>query len=248
MDQENYENIFAQNLDSIKLKLNAYKNFLVDNLTFIVIILTIVGSIYQVLHLMSISFSLVNFFSLSQLLIDGVKIITFFFVLIVLPMIIGLNISINKSDNFIFILVILLLQIANFSLWNVEVLLYKELIMTFINSLLIALITSNYILRETKVSKLLIYLFIFYLLVMLTKSIFLLDDLTNSNKIFNFKKIEKKYEQKGKIIKDFYINDTYIFLKVQSSCKCKKKIKDKFYYATTKFEEIHIEKSEKFFE
>lgn len=78
---------------SMKEYLRVYYNLLKENLTMIVIIPTILGAIWQLYMLSSISSNLVRFFSVSQLISDVILVLGFF----IFPFIMSYQILIKRN-------------------------------------------------------------------------------------------------------------------------------------------------------
>lgn len=87
---------------SLKKKMNELKNFYKitkDNITMIALIPTVLGAILQIFFLANISWNLIRFFSISQLISDGILLMIFLYVPISLFVLVFKNPSmfINKS-------------------------------------------------------------------------------------------------------------------------------------------------------
>lgn len=218
------------------------KNLIKDNLSLLILIPTIFGGAIQFIQLSAISPSLIKFFSLNQLIIDGLFIIIYFSLIIALPYYIAYKtMSFTKNlppkklkiIRFIFILLIIITFLFNiffhklFSINNIY-----EILSQFISFFIYGcgfFIRSHKDLNnfsndeEKKINQLNIFILITILIMGLILASSSFIKTMNSIPIDNFELLEKKYKSKGKL-EILYFNDKYIFFKIKSTKESSTKI------------------------
>ncbi len=212
----------------------ANKDFIKENLPLFFLIPTILGGLQQVVQLVVISPALIRFFSLSQLITDGLFIILYFSIVVIIPLVIAkkimfytkkLSFSALTIITFLCIgllLIILIINICYMKLFGLNPLLdfISQLFLFFICGCCLYIEYPNTIEKTYSTN-------LFMIIVLITMGIglasFMFKKITDTIPIDNFIILEKKYESKGKI-EILYFNDKYIFLKVNSEKKSDSKI------------------------
>lgn len=217
--------------------------FIRENLPLILLIPTIIGGLQQTIQLIIISPSLIRFFSITQLVIDGLFIILYFTFIVILPAYLAkktMSFSKNQSSKSFIIssIILIILIISNLLIYYIirEKIDYNtalDFIVNFILFFFCSCIIFNYSPSEhtdlvNRKSYLLTTNMIFitaFLGFLIAQAAF--TKITSTTPIDNFKILHKKFENQGKI-EILYFNDTYIFLRVNSK-------------------ELHVEKLETIF-
>jgi hypothetical protein len=227
-----------------------YYNFVKDNLTMIAIIPTILGAIWQLYMLSSLSSNLVRFFSVSQLISDGILVLGFF----IFPFIMSYqilmkrntnekkkeDINLTNADNISIIIVMIILILVfiriviNFQkfiqLNDFESLFYILFISGFIANIIFAVIYEFFKSRNLVI----IYSLCTFIMGFCIACCAFYKTSKNVSNIYNFGKIlnsiESKdcYSRKPEVL---YFNDKYIFIELEKNNKKSiliKKIDDLF--------------------
>jgi len=225
-------------------------NLLKENLTMIAIIPTVLGGIWQLSILSSISSNLVRFFSISQLISDGILVLGFF----IFPFIMSYqilmkknldekkseNTNVSKSENIsiVILMIIIILFITriiiNFQkfiqLNDFESLFYVLFICGFIANIIFALLYEFF----KKHNLIIFYSFCTFILGFWIACTAFYKTSKNVTNINNFaiilNNIESKdcYSKKPEVL---YFNDKYIFIELEKNKKKSiliKKIDDLF--------------------
>jgi len=218
------------------------KNLIKDNLSLLILIPTILGGAIQFIQLSVISPSLIKFFSLNQLIIDGLFIIIYFSLIIVLPYFIAyktmsftkkLSPKKLKIIRIIFIILIIITFLFNvffhklFSINNIY-----EFLSQFISFYIYGCgffirspedLNNFSNIEEKKINQLNIYMLITILVMGLLLASLSFIKIMSFIPIDNFELLEKKYKSRGKL-EILYFNDKYIFFKIKSTKESNTKI------------------------
>jgi hypothetical protein len=216
------------------------KNFIKENLSLFILVPTILGGLLQIIQIFLISPALLRFFSLSQLVIDGLFVIIYFATVIFLPyyfakrtMRFSKKISRDQRN---FLMIIFYILVVFCIIIN---LVYQEDFKVNPLSDFLFEIFTFYIygcgffidFPETNMSEELkfriqgINLKMIILLVSygIIFSFFAFIQISNTTPIDNFVVLEKKFEKDGEV-KLLYFNDKYVFLQIDSKDSSKTKI------------------------
>ncbi len=216
------------------------KDLIKDNLSLFILIPTILGGLLQVIQISYISPSLLRFFSLSQLITDGLFVILYFIIVVFLPCLLAYRVmSFSKNLSMFYRRVIVVIFIVLYlSCMLIKLYYSKEFNSNHFYDFLFQIFTSfiygcGLFIRYPKTdqsqeSKFEIQSFNLKLIIYgILYGIFLgyitFIQVTYTFPIDNFKVLEKKFEKTGKI-KVLYFNDKYIFLEIDSKKKSGVKI------------------------
>ena len=222
------------NLSNSQLtKIINIKNDFKDNLSLIILLPTLLGGVYQAIELIIISPSLIRFFSISQLIADGLFILVYFVVILVMPYFaayIILDLILKKHPKSLKILatIIFLLFIALGLFLEVKQdFIERDNMLGFVVEIVLGLISVsvfNVIIRFFNNSQnnytewLRLYFAANLILSSLILSLTMYHRMSESIPIDNFEILKKKYNDKEKV-KILYYNDKYIFLQIENSLK-----------------------------
>ncbi|MFC7772554.1 hypothetical protein [Flavobacterium sp. GCM10027622] len=205
------------------------KNQIKNNLPLLILIPTILGGLQQTIQLIIISPSLIRFFSISQLIADGLFILLYFTSIVILPLYIAkyiMKITNNLSNEIkliisYFIIILQAINILIILFYNKET--SSDTLLDFLHQVSIFFVFGCSIFLKIenndneqsiiKINKInwIVSLVIFF--TGLTLSIIMFIKINITIPIDNFTKLEKKYGD-IKNIEILYFNDKYIFLRV----------------------------------
>ncbi len=224
-----------------------FKNDFKDNLSLIILLPTFLGGVYQAIELIIISPSLIHFFSISQLIADGLFILVYFIILLLIPYLLSciiIKLVLNKYPKSIktyaFILFLLMIALL-FLLKEKQELFERNIMLRFVVHLIICFISICFydvIIRLFNINEINVtrwhnfYFAANIIITILLLSLYMYHVMSQSISIDNFEILKNKYtkNQKAKIL---YYNDKYIFLQIENNLKENK---------------IHIEKIESILE
>lgn len=210
--------------------LKKYYDLLKNNWTIIALFPTAIGGLWQIIQLAKISVNMIRFFSISQLLSDGIIILLFFVFMILIISPIPIKILSNKSDDrkkkiplYIFIAFnLLIITLYTFFYFNLSkyITIDKSLSLLMVYVILSCIIYSLSFLGKKWIKEYILIVFvILYFIIGTSITIIALSSITkNFDGIDNFNTlitaIEKKdcYSKKPNIL---YFNDKYIFIELE---------------------------------
>lgn len=220
----------------------SFNNFLEvfrENFSIIIAIPTILGGLWQVISLVLISPIFLRFFSLSQLISDGIFVALLIIIAVGVPYIIALSISalfakyslkvkLIVSSFFTFILMLSTYLDINEKKFNFFILMFYSYSMFQYYQLNF---TTNYRTHNfTKIDKFMMFFMIFSGIYISIFSVFKIgSEFSRSYKnIENIKYIELKIHKKYPCARVEYFNDKYIFIEKDSVSSSKTYIIEKF--------------------
>lgn len=211
-------------MEKVKDQILVYKNILRDNITILVFIPTLLGGIHQAIQIVAISPSLIKFFSISQLVIDGIFILSYATFVMLLPILVSKPLmSFTKNirpiiSKRLLLLIILLNVVYMFLILKHNSSLIENTTLDFLSQILQFFligcginIHSNVSSESTKFDR---YYIVFIMILGIILSSLMVIRLSQKIPIANFEILEKKYQDKGKI-EVLYFNDQFIFLKTE---------------------------------
>lgn len=218
------------------------KNLLKDNLSLLILIPTVLGGILQLIQLLSISPALIRFFSLSQLIIDGLFIVIYFIIAVVIPYfaaykfmaftekISSTKLKIVQIVCMVSIISTMIIHLLCGELFTVNVLygFLFQIFTFFIYGCGLFIRSPIHINNFSEKTKNKIHRLNYFMIGLVTCfGLFLASStfikITHSIPIDNFHSLEKKYKSQGKV-EILYFNDKYIFLRIESTIKDDSKI------------------------
>lgn len=230
--------------------LKQYYNLLKNNWTIIALFPTLIGGLWQIIHLSKISVNMIRFFSISQLLSDGIIILIFLILMILFISYILFEIKNLKKNNlkdarhsfYIFISFILfIILLFAFSFFNLSQYITIEksssLLMIYVVTSALIYLVNLLNLKWVKEHILIIntmYVILYFTINTLITIIALGGITKNFNGIENFTTVITKIEQKDCYSKKpviLYFNDKHIFIELEKKNKKSvliKKIEDLF--------------------
>ncbi|MEN9909411.1 MAG: hypothetical protein RLZZ540_2560 [Bacteroidota bacterium] len=210
-------------------KENNYMKLLRENFTLIVAVPTLLGGLWQVSQLVKIAPVFLRFFSLTQLVSDGLFITLLIFISVIIPFLMAFKLSKLMVKhlsvvwvfvlNILAILVVITLLLFDFD-FEKKYFVYIIVFMAFVFFLNI-LLALNEDLRKivpTKYDKIFLIVMTYLLIPMALGDICkLVNEFSKSNeKLENLNLYEKSIQEKYPCAKLEYFNDKYVFIQLDS--------------------------------
>ena len=220
-------------------KLYELKKIIKENISFILLLPTLLGGLTQMIELLKISPSLIRFFSISQLISDGIFILFYFLIIVFLPYLltkIFFDYKLSKRNQqeifkyripyaiFLIIFATLCIKFEDFYNRKLSYLFIVHCLLFFVVSFGVHLIFKlTHFRKKTSISIIdeKVFISLYLIVAGIVLSIVMFQKVSYETPIDNFEIVKSKYKNEGKV-DILYFNDKYIFLETECNKMTKK--------------------------